>query len=770
LTVAYSTYIGARVKRKEDPRLITGSSTYVDDLKPAGLLHIAIVRSPYAHAAIRNVDVTAAAAAPGVVKVYTGEDLKRIARPMPGEGGGEGGAAADNPAIVRYALATDRVRHIGDAVVAVVADDIYAARDAADLVQIDYEELPAVVDIEQAVAEGAPLLFDHVANNVFVTWQKATGDVEAAFKEADVVVKQRILSQRVAPISMEARGAVMQVDPFTGGLTAWCSCQAPHAMRGQLAKATGLPENQIRVIAPEVGGGFGAKIGGYQEDFLLAALALDLKKPVKWVETRSENLMTMSHGRAQVADYEVAAKRDGTVTGLRMRVLADLGAYPKDSIVPSLTGWLAVGVYHIPNFDGEIRSVLTNTMSVAAYRGAGRPEAAYYIERMMDLVADELKLDPTEVRRKNYIPPDAFPYATPGGVNYDSGEYAKNLDYAMQVSGYRELRAEQARLRAQGKVVGIGVATYTEICGFGPFESAQVRVEPTGTVTVFTGVSPHGQGSETTFAQIVADRMGVPFDDIVVQHGDTGNTPMGVGTMGSRSLVVGGSALVMAIDQVMAKARKIAANMLEVSEADIAIDQGQFQVKGAPGRSLTLKQVAEKAYSGAELPDNMSPGLDATDFFRPPDTTYPFGTHISLVEIDRETGTPTVLRYYSIDDCGVVISPLLVDGQVHGGLAQGIAQALYEEVVYDEQGQILTGSLMDYTVPKAWQLPAYHLDRTVTPSPRNPLGAKGIGEAATIGSTPCIANAVIDALEPFGVTHLDLPLRPEKIWRVINKQ
>jgi aerobic carbon-monoxide dehydrogenase large subunit len=767
-TVAYSTYIGARVKRKEDPRLITGSSAYVDDIKLAGLLHVVLVRSPYAHATLGAIDVSAAASAPGVVKVYTGADLQRIARPIPGEGGGEGGAATENPGIVRHALATDRVRFLGEPVAAIVAETVEAGRDAADLVTVEYTELPVVVDLEATVADGAPLLHDSVPNNVFVTWTKSVGDIEAAFNDADTIVKQRIISQRVAPVSMEVRGGVAQVDPFTGGLVYWGSSQAPHLWRTQLAKSTGLAENQIRVIAPEVGGGFGAKINAYQEDFLLATLALDLKRPVKWVETRSENLMGMSHGRAQIADMELSAKRDGTVTGLRMRVLADLGAYPRDSAVPSLTGWLAVGVYHIPNFDAEIRSVFTNTNSVAAYRGAGRPEAAYYIERMMDLLAAELKLDPTEVRRKNYIPPDAFPYQTPGGVSYDSGEYAKNLDYAMEVSGYQRMRAEQAQLRAQGRVVGIGVATYTEICGFGPYESAQVRVEPTGTVTVFTGTSPHGQGTETSFAQIVADRMGVPFDDIVVQHGDTGNTPMGVGTMGSRGLVVGGSALVMAIDVVMAKARKIAAAMLEVAEEDITIQQGQFQVKGAPGRSLTLKQVAEKAYGGDALPDNMSPGLDATDFFRPPDTTYPFGTHVSMVEIDRDTGTPTVLRYYSIDDCGNVISPLLVDGQVHGGLTQGIAQALYEEVVYDEQGQLLTGSLMDYVMPKAWQLPTYHLDRTVTTSPRNPLGAKGIGEAATIGSTPCIANAVMDALAPFGVTHLDLPLRPEKVWRAIQ--
>jgi carbon-monoxide dehydrogenase large subunit len=767
--MALSNYVGARVKRKEDPRLITGASTYVDDLQLPGMVHLALVRSQYAHATIRSIDTSAAAAAPGVVRVYTGDDLKRLGPPIPGEGGGEGGAAAgDSKGIVRYALATERVRFLGEAVAAVVATDPYAARDAAALIQVEYDELPVVTDLAAAVAPGATQLHEGVANNTFVDWTKQAGDVAAAFAAADAVVSQRIVSQRLAPLSMETRGAVIQPDPFTGGLTAWSSTQAPHLMRGQLAQAAGLPENQIRVIAPEVGGGFGAKVGLYPEDGLQAVIALDLKRPVKWVETRSENLMSMNHGRAQIADLAVACKRDGTVTALRMDILADLGAYPMASIVPTLTGLMAVGVYKIENLDARIRCVMTNTMSVAAYRGAGRPEAAYYIERLMDLVAAELKLDPADVRRRNYIPPADFPYTTVGGASYDSGEYERNLDYALQVADYRGMRAEQAEGRAQGRLMGIGLASYTEICGFGPFESAQVRVEPTGTVTVFTGVSPHGQGSETTFAQIVADRLGVPFDDIQVKHGDTANTPMGVGTMGSRSVVVGGSALVQAIDIITEKARKIAAGMLEVAEADVVADRGVFHVSGAPTRSVTLKQVAEQAYADKPLPDGMPPGLDATNFFRPPDTTFPFGTHVAMVEIDRDTGVPTVLRYYSIDDCGNVISPLLVDGQVHGGLAQGIAQALYEEVVYDEDGQLLTGSLMDYTVPKAWQLPVYHLDRTVTPSPRNPLGAKGIGEAATIGSTPCIANAVLDALAPLGVRHIDLPLRPEKLWQAIH--
>jgi carbon-monoxide dehydrogenase large subunit len=594
--------------------------------------------------------------------------------------------------------------------------------------------------------------------------------VDAAFASAFRVVKQRMVNQRLAGVPMEGRAVIAAPDPYTGGLTVWSSVQGPHLVRGDLAKTLRLPENLVRVIAPDVGGGFGVKIVTYSEDVLLAALARKYQIPLKWVETRLEHMAATNHGRGQVAELEAAVQEDGTVTGLRMRVVADTGAYPLTPDVPELTGKMAVGVYRIPAVDIEVACVFTNTTPVAPYRGAGRPEAAYYIERLMDIVAAEVKIDPAEVRRKNFIPPDAFPYHTPTDLIYDSGEYERALDRALEISHYAELRAEQQRRRDAGssRLLGIGIASYVEMCGFGPYESAVVRVEPTGTVTVFTGISPHGQGGGTTFAQIVADQLGADFDRVVVKYGDTGNTPMGMGTMGSRSLAVGGAALVRATAKVRDKARQIAAHMIEAAPEDVVLEGGRYQVKGVPDRSLTLAQIADRAYSD-KLPDEIDPGLEASDFFKPPELIYPFGTHVAVVEVERETGIVHLRDYFSVDDCGPRISPTLVEGQVHGGLAQGIAQALLEEVVYDENGQLLTGSLMDYALPRADNLPSFTLDKTVTPTPLNPLGAKGIGEAATIGSTPAVANAVIDALAPFGVRHLDIPLRPERVWRALQQ-
>jgi carbon-monoxide dehydrogenase large subunit len=567
---------------------------------------------------------------------------------------------------------------------------------------------------------------------------------------------------------MEGRAIIAAPDPITGGLTIWNSNQAPHGVRAALAKVLRLPENAIRVIAPDVGGGFGVKIEIYPEDVLVAALAHVYKTPFCWVESRLESLLVTTHGRAQIADVEAAVQEDGTVLGLRMRVFGDEGAYPPLNFLPNLTGMMAVGVYQIPALDYEGSGVYTHTTAVSAYRGAGRPEAAYYIERMMDLIARELNLDPVEVRRKNFIPPDQFPYKTPGGLLYDSGEYDKNLTKALEVARYAEMRAEQAQRRAAGddRLLGIGVACYVEICGFGPYESAVVRVEPSGTVTVYTGISPHGQGQGTTFAQIVADQIGADFDHIVVRYGDTSLTPMGIGTMGSRGLAVGGSAVVGASTQVREKARQIAAHMLEAAVEDVELANGQYQVRGVPDHGLTLAQIAKRAYTD-DLPDEITSGLEATEFFRPPEGVFPFGTHIAVVEIERETGIVHLRDYISVDDCGKRISPMLVEGQIHGGLAQGIGQALFEEVVYDAQGQLLTGSLMDYAVPRADQFSRFVLDQTETPTPRNPLGAKGIGEAATIGSTPAVVNAVMDALEPFGVRHLDMPLTAPKVWAAI---
>ncbi len=758
--MVYSSLMGARVKRKEDPRLITGQGTYVANLKLPGMRYVMLVRSPYAHANIRGIDTSAALQHPGVLAVVTGQDLMAHYEPMAVAGDEEKAKLHTH-----YALSVDRVRHVGEAVAAVIATSPQAAEDALADVVVDWEPLPAVGDIESALAEGAPLVFDDLPDNIEHRWERKKGDIDAAFAQASRVVRQRMVSQRLAAVPMEGRAIVAAPDPITGGLTVWNSTQAPHLVRTVLAKRLRLPENAIRVIAPDVGGGFGVKIEPFPEEVLVAALAYVHKASYCWIESRLENLLVTTHGRGQIADVEAAVQDDGTVLGLRMRVLGEVGAYPPVNFLAELTGRMAVGVYQIPAVDYESACVYTHTTAIAAYRGAGRPEAAYYIERMMDLIAGELGLDPIEVRRKNFIPPDRFPYKTTSGFTYDSGEYDKNLTRALEVARYSELRAEQARRRAEGgdTLMGIGLACYVEVCGFGPYESAVVRVEPSGTVTVFTGISPHGQGQGTTFAQIVADQIGADFDRIVVRHSDTAITPMGNGTMGSRGLAVGGSAVVGASTRVREKARQIAAHILEAAVEDVVLEKGQYQVRGVPDRGLTLSQIAKRAYSD-DLPDDIASGLEATEFFRPPETIFPFGTHIAVVEIERETGIVHLRDYFSVDDCGVRISPMLVEGQIHGGLAQGIAQALYEEVVYDSQGQLMTGSLMDYAVPRADQFPHFVLDKTETPTPNNPLGAKGIGEAATIGSTPAVVNAVMDALKPFGVRHLDMPLTAPKVW------
>jgi aerobic carbon-monoxide dehydrogenase large subunit len=764
--MVYMRQMGARVKRKEDPRLITGASTYVDDLRPSDIGHVAFLRSVYGHAKINGIDTSKAAAHPGVIAVYTGHDFPNL-KPMP-FGGGEGGGVAGSAPIETPVLPTDRVRHVGQAIAVVVATDRYTASDALGLIEVDYEPLGVVTDIEEAIKDGAPQLYDNVPNNVAYTATTKRGEPDEAFANAEVVVTQRMNNQRVSGISMETRGVMAHLDPLSGGVVVTTSTQNPHTVRQEIAGCLGLTELDVRVIAPEVGGGFGVKISCYQEDIICAAVARELHRPVKWIESRSEHLLTTHHGRAHIAEVSLAAQRDGTITAIKLRLLADLGAYPRGAAIPTLCGMLMNGVYDVKSVDLEIKGIYTNTMATGAYRGAGRPEAAYYLERIVDILADELGMDPVELRRKNFIPPDAFPYKTAAGPTYDSGEYEKPLAKALEVADYRGLRAEQERLRAQGRYMGIGVVTFTEICGFGPFDSASVRVEPGGQVTVTTGVSPHGQGTETSFAQIVADELGVSMDDVFVVHGDTARTPAGIGTMCSRAIVVGGSALMGGLGQIKEKARRIAAHKLEASEADVQFEGGKFGVAGSPEGALTLKEIAALAYSGS-LPREIGTGLEVTDFFAPPGTTFPFGADVAVVEVDPETGEVQIKRYVAIDDCGRQISPLLVDGQVHGGLTQGIAQALYEEVVYDDQGQLVTGTLMDYAVPKSEYLPMFENDRTETPSPLNPLGAKGIGELATIGSTPAIVNAVVDALSPFGIRHLDMPLKPQRIWQAIQE-
>jgi carbon-monoxide dehydrogenase large subunit len=764
--------MGAEVKRKEDPRLITGASTYTTDITLPGMHFVAFVRSPHPHARIRSIDTSAAAKRPGVFAVVTGRDLIGRVAPVPlASGSAEGGASSGAPGRQHHALSVDLVRHVGEAVAAVVATSEALAVDAAAEVQVDWAPLPAVVDPFQAMADGAPQLFADAPRNVEHENQITAGDAGAAFARAHRVVKQRMVNQRLCGVPLEPRATLAAPDRATGGLVVWTTTQAPHIQRKDIATALGLPENMVRVIAPEVGGGFGVKFGLYPEDAVLAAIAHRYRIPVRWGETRLEHMLATTHGRDHVTDMEAAVEADGTITAFRMRVVANVGAYPIFTFIPDLTLMMGVGVYKVPNVDLKVTCVFTHTTPVAAYRGAGRPEAAYYLERLVDLVAAELGLAPEAVRRKNFIPPDAFPYTTPTGQRYDSGEYDRALTKALDISGYAKLRAEQKERVQKGdrKLLGIGLACYVEMCGFGPFESAVVRVEPTGTVTAFTGTSPHGQGHETTFAQIIADHLGVDFDQVVVRHGDTANTPMGNGTGGSRSLAVGGSAMLGATRKVQEKARRVAAHMLEAGFEDVTLADGRYQVKGVPARSLTLREIAGRAY-GADLPEGLENGLEASDFFRPAQLIYPFGAHVAVVEVDRETGQVTVRAFYSVDDCGVRISPMLVAGQVHGGLAQGIAQALLEEMVYSPEGQLVTGSLMDYAVPRADDLPAFVTDQTVTPTPFNPMGAKGIGEAATIGSTPAIVNAVVDALRPFGVRHLDMPIRPERVWRALQKK
>lgn len=778
-------YVGQRIKRTEDPRLIKGLAHYVDDIKLPDTLYVSFVRSVYAHARLNSIDTNEALASPGVLAVYTGKDVTGIG-PVPCASALPGLKVPDY-----RVLAQDKVFFVGHPIAAVVATDRYAARDAADLVLVDYEDLPPVVDVEEA-AKGGPLIHEAFTDNIAYKLTAGEGDIDAALSSADRVIKQRILHRRLAPIAMEPRGVLARYYPGEEELTVWSSTQIPHLLRTQLALMIGIPENKLRVITPEVGGGFGSKLNVYAEEALLGWISMQLAKPVKWIETRRENMQATIHGRGQVGDIEIGCKNDGTLTGLRYNVLADLGAYHQllTPAIPTLTGLMLSGAYKIPAIQINVTACFTNKMATDAYRGAGRPEATYVVERALDLVALELGMDAAEVRRKNFPGSNEFPFHTATGLDYDSGDYEAALDKAQQLVGYTALRAEQKKARAEGRLVGIGVSTYVEICALGPsqampaggWESATVRIEPTGKVTVMTGASPHGQGQETSFAQIAADELGVDLNDVTVVHGDTSIVQYGIGTFGSRATAVGGTAVLIAIQKLKEKASKIAAHLLQTEVSRVAFEGGRFSIQAAQaaaagdgsapqtnGRShVSIQDVALAAHLARELPPDTEPGLSATYFFEPKNFTFPFGTHIVAVEIDRETGDIKFLRYVAVDDCGKVINPMLVDGQLHGGIVQSIGQALYEEVVYDEQGQLITGTLMDYAVPRASQVPWFELDRTETPSPVNPLGVKGVGEAGTIGATPAIVGAIVDALAPLGVKHLDMPIKPEVIWRAIN--
>ncbi len=776
------TLFGSGIKRREDPRLVTGTATYTDDVKLPGLLYAAILRSTYAHARLKKVDVRAAKKAPGVVAVYTGADIKDRVNPVPCAWNVPN---CDLKVPAHPLLAHDTVRYVGDGIALVVAESRASARDALDLIDVDYEPLDAVVDPEKATQAEAPQVHADVPANIAFTWRVSGGEVEKAFAETPVKVEQRIVHQRLQPTAIEPRAAVASYNSGTGQLTLWVTSQNPHIHRFLCSVMLKLPEHRIRVISPEVGGGFGSKIPVYADEALVSFAALDLKRPVKWTEDRSENYKATIHGRDHVEYVELCGTKDGKIMGLRARVYAGLGAYASTAApgIPTIMhGLMYSGPYTIPNIQSTVYGVYTTTTPVDAYRGAGRPEATFLLERLIDLYARKIGKDPVDVRRKNLIPKNKFPYTVATGLTYDSGNYQRALDRALEILDYKAFRAEQAKAREQGRYVGVGVTTYCEVCGAGPsqvagavgfggglYDSAIVRVYPTGMVRAYIGTRPHGQGEETTFAQIIADEFGIPIEDVEIVAGDTEATPQGWGTYGSRTTAVGGSAVKLAAQRVTEKAKKIAAHLLEVSEADLVWKSGKFVVKGSPDQAKSFAEVALMANVAWNMPPGVEPGLEATAFFDPSNFVYPFGTHICTVEVDVETGQVKILRYIAVDDCGPQINPMIVEGQVHGGVIQGLGEALQEMAVYDEDGQLLTGTMMDYAVPKASQMPRIETAHTVTPSPVNPLGVKGVGETGTIASVPTLVNAVCDALAPLGITHIDKPLTPARVWGAIQQ-
>ncbi|MGY1834858.1 xanthine dehydrogenase family protein molybdopterin-binding subunit [Blastococcus sp. SYSU DS0510] len=777
--------IGKARKRKEDARLITGRTTWTDNMVLPGMLHLAVVRSPVAHARITNVDVSAAREAPGIVAVYTGADLAEEQGSLPC-------AWPVTPEMVNPghpSIAVTEVNHVGEAVAVIVARSKAAAQDAVELVDVDYDPLPVVLDMEEAVKDGADRVHDHVESNtsyhfVFDAGEMGTGaDTEQAFAEADVVVSRRLIQQRLIPAFMEPRSVVVQ--PQGDNYTMWSATQIPHILRVMAAMVTGIPEHKLRVVAPDVGGGFGGKLQVNPEEILCLLIARRLGKPVKWTETRSESLMTAHHGRDQIQYVDIAADREGNVKGLRVRLLADMGAYLRliTPGVPALGAFMYPGIYKFPAYRFECDGVFTNKVPTDAYRGAGRPEATFAIERIMDELAVELGMDPLELRRKNWIRAEEFPFTTVAGLAYDSGDYDTATQQALELLGYDELRAEQQRRRESGDPVqlGIGISTFTEMCGLAPsrvlgslsfgaggWEHAAIRMLPTGKVEVVTGSTPHGQGHETAWSQLVADSLGVPFEDIEVLHGDTAIASRGLDTYGSRSLVVGGSAVVKAADKVIAKARKIAAHLLEASEDDLEFSGGRFSVRGTPGAGLGIQEIALAIFAAHDYPEGIEPSIDAEATFDPENFSFPHGTHLCAMEVDTETGFVKIRKYACVDDVGTIVNPLIVEGQVHGGLAQGIAQALYEEAVYDADGNLTTGTFVDYLVPSAADLPHFDTGNTVHTAPGNPIGAKGVGEAGCIASTPAVVNAALDAVRHLGVADIRMPLTPERVWRAIH--
>ncbi|HEY6786717.1 MAG TPA: xanthine dehydrogenase family protein molybdopterin-binding subunit [Trebonia sp.] len=768
--------LGRARLRKEDYRLITGQTNWTDNITLPGLLHVAFLRSPYAHARITSVDVSAALGQPGIIAAYSGADFAAEQGSLPC-------AWPVTPDIVMPAhppMAVDEVRYVGEAVACVVARDRYAAADALAAIEVGYEPLPPVLDIRTALDEGSPKV--HEAGNKSFEWPFAGGDLDAAFRDAPVVIERTYRQQRLIPSAMEPRAVVCSC--VGGEFTLWSSTQIPHVLRVMLALVTGIPEQNLRVIAPDVGGGFGSKLQVTAEEVLALLIARKLGRPVKWTESRSEGNMTVHHGRDQWQRIRIAADADGRIRGLDVDLLADMGAYLMlvTPGVPLLGAFMFPGIYKMDAYAFRCTGIFTTKMPTDAYRGAGRPEATFAIERIMDELAAELGLDPLEVRERNWIRHEEFPYTTIAGLTYDSGNYEAATARARELFDYDALRREQEERRASGDPVqlGIGVSTFTEMCGLAPsrvlgslaygaggWEQASIRMLPTGKVEVVTGSSAHGQGHETAWSQIVADQLGVPFEDIRVLHGDTQVSPKGMDTYGSRSLAVGGMALVSACDKVIEKARVIAGGMLEIAAGDLEWTPGKWSVRGDPDRGVTIAEIALAAFAAHNLPDGVEPTIDADATYDPDNFSFPHGTHLCATEVDTETGFVTIRSYVAVDDIGLVVNPLIVEGQVHGGLAQGIAQALYEEAVYDDDGNLITTTLADYLIPSAADLPSYVTGRTESPA-ANRLGVKGVGEAGTIASTPAVVNAIVDALRPLGITDITMPCTPERVWRAIH--
>lgn len=788
--MATTSVMGGAVRRREDPALIQGYGEYVDDLSRTGLLQVAFVRSPVARAKITSLDTSAAKAMPGVVAVYTHDDVTHL-----------GPLVAQVPiGKLRPLLAAGEVNHVGEAVAMVVAEDRYSAQDAADAVEVDYDVLPPVIDLKKAASDEVKV-HDELDSNVIHTWtyhgywealglEDQTPQVDAAMEREDaVVVSLEMVNQRLIPVAIEPRSVMAEYNKGYGQFTVFSSTQVPHALGGAIATTFGMKTTAVRVIAPEVGGGFGSKLNVYNDEILAAFAAKELGRPVKWTETRREASGSTIHGRGWVGTATLVGTKDGEFLGYKLDALADMGAYTQNFTVaiPLLGLWIGSGQYKMP-VSWTVACVVTNTMTTDAYRGAGRPEAIYYLERIIDAFAHEIGMDPLEVRKKNFWQPDEFPAVMGCGFALDSGNYEAAVDKLIAQSDYAGMRKRQEEARAEGRLVGVGVGSYVEVCGFGPAVLADigfswsnyglpasfngsglVRVNPDATVTVVIGTGPTGQGHETTWAQIVGDGLGIPVEDIRVLHGDTREHPMGIGTFGSRSIAVDGAATFEATKVVKAKAAKIAAHLLEASDEDMVFVDGGAHVAGSPDKSVDWAAIAKAAYQSHTSPDDVDGGLEAHTSFSPGNATWPFGTHIALVEVDPDTGNVELLEYHGVDDCGEVINPMIVNGQIHGGIAQGIGQAMFEEAIYDADGNMLTGSLLDYPLPTAADLPSFDLSRTVTPTPINPMGVKGIGEAGTIGSAHTIVNAVVDALTPMGVKHVDMPVRPKKVWQAMQE-